>query len=366
MSDPIEYDVAIVGARVAGSITAAILGDAGLRVLLLDAAEFPSDTISTHFFRGAGLVGELHRLGVLDEVLALGAPPLVRQYTFEGSSATPEVQPPQDPGDVGYALSVRRVGLDRILLDRARRTPGVTVRERTPVRELLRDDRGRVTGLVAQAGAGPESIPARLVVGADGRASFVARSVAAEVERTEPATRAMYFRYLRDYPTVEVRPDGPEFSFQGDELVYAFPSDDAVTCLAIFINLSAFDAFRADPAASLDARVAAHPGLADRYAAASPLGRVLGSGPKDAVVRTPVGPGWALVGDACLHQDPWTGLGMDNAAAHARALAESIIGWLGGSVDETAAFAAYRRRRDEVSLDGFAFTAAAGRDLSAE
>ncbi len=46
-----EYDVIIVGARVAGSIVAALLGDAGYRVLLVDRATFPSATLSTHFFR---------------------------------------------------------------------------------------------------------------------------------------------------------------------------------------------------------------------------------------------------------------------------------------------------------------------------
>lgn len=360
-----QYDVAIVGARVAGSITAALLGDAGLRVLLIDAARFPSDTISTHFFRGAGLVGTLRRLGVLDEVLALGAPPLVCQYMYASGDAEPAIGPAQDPGDVGFGLSVRRLGLDRILVERARRTPGVEVREGTPVRELVRDETGRVTGLVLQESDGTRAVSARMVVGADGRGSFVARSVGAAVERTEPATRAMYFRYLRGFAPRNGEHDGPEFSFSGDELVYAFPSDDDVTCLAISINLAGFEEFRAAPEKRFDERVRAHPGIRERFVAAKPESRILGSGPKDAVIRTPVGPGWALVGDACLHQDPWTGLGMDNAAAHASLLAEAFVDWLAHGASEAEVFATYRRRRDEGSTPGFEFTAAAGRDLSA-
>lgn len=360
-----EYDVAIVGARVAGSITAALLGDACVRVLLVDAARFPSDTISTHFFRGAGLVGTLRRLGVLDEVRALGAPPLFHQYTYASGSAEPEIGPPQDPGDVGFALSVRRLGLDRILLERARRTPGVDVRDGAPVRSLVRDDAGRVTGLALQVDGGTTLISARLVVGADGRGSFVARSVGAAVERTEPATRAMYFRYLRGFAPRNGAHDGPEFSFSGDELVYAFPSDDGVTCLAISINLAAFERFRAAPEAAFDERVRVHPGLRDRIVAAVPDGRILGSGPKDAVIRTPVGPGWALVGDACLHQDPWTGLGMDNAATQASMLAEAADAWLRGGTPEAEAMDTYRTRRDLAALPGFEFTASAGRDLAA-
>lgn len=358
-----EYDVAIVGARVAGSITASLLGDAGARVLLVDAARFPSDTISTHFFRGAGLVGVLRRLGVLDAVLATGAPPLTRQYSYVDDTGVPAVEPPQDPGDVGFALSVRRVTLDEILLARARRTPGVTIRDGTPVHGLVRDAAGRVAGITVQLGAEPEVIHARLVIGADGRGSFVARAVAAPVERVEPATRAMYFRYVHDFVGVDGHRDGPEFSFVGDELVYAFPSDHRMTCIAISINLAAFGGFRSAPGEAFDHRVAAHVGLAERLAVARPASRTLGSGPKDAVIRRPYGPGWALVGDACLHQDPWTGLGMDNAATQAVFLAEAVMAWLRGDATEADVFEGYHRRRDEAAVPGFAFTASVGRDL---
>ena len=357
------YDVAVVGARVAGSITATLLGEAGVRVLLVDAARFPSDTISTHFFRGAGLVDGLRRVGVLDEVLATGSPRLVREYNFAAGSAEPEVGPPQDPGDIGYGLSVRRITLDRILVDRARRAPGVDVLVGTPVRSLLRNEAGRITGLVLQREDGSTPVSARLVIGADGRGSFVARSVEAPVERVEPASRAMYFRYLRGYAPVGATHDGPEFSVLGDELAYAFPSDDDMTCLAVSVNLGAFQRFRAAPEMSYDEHIRAHPAIAERYVAARHDGRLLGSGPKDAVIRTPVGPGWALVGDACLHQDPWTGLGMDNAATEATHLAEAVTSWLGHGGDENAAMAGYRMRRDAAITPGFDYTASAGRDL---
>jgi choline dehydrogenase-like flavoprotein len=57
-----RYDVIVVGARVGGSALAALLGDQGVSVLLLDRARFPSTTSSTHFFRGAGMVGVPERL----------------------------------------------------------------------------------------------------------------------------------------------------------------------------------------------------------------------------------------------------------------------------------------------------------------
>jgi flavin-dependent dehydrogenase len=361
---PAPFDAVVVGARVAGSVTAALLGEAGYRVLLVDSAHFPSDTISTHFFRGAGLVSILQRLRVLDAVLAAGSPRLTAEYHFAAGENEATVRPPQDPGEAGHNLSVRRSVLDDILVERARNTPAVTVMEGTTVRDVVRADDGRVAGVKLDRGGEASTVAARIVVGADGRSSTVARLVGAPELRREPATRAMYFRYLRDFRGPHGSWDGPEFSFVGDELAYAFPSDADVTCLAVSINLDAFAAFRASPEAAFAERLAGHVGIRDRFRAATADSRILGSGPKDAVIRGSSGPGWALVGDAAMHQDPWTGLGMDNAAIHASYLAEAIDSWLGGRTTEPAAMGEYAARRDAHALEGFEFTAAQGRDLS--
>jgi menaquinone-9 beta-reductase len=360
----VDVDVLIVGSRIAGSVTASLLGEAGHRVLLVDAATFPSDTISTHFFRGAGLVSVLERLNILDRVLALAPPPLTCQYVFHGRDPVPSVEGPQDPGSIGHCLSVRRLPLDALLLERARRTRGVEVWESAPARGLLRDGDGPVTGAAIQHEREAKTVSARVVVGADGRGSAVARWVEAPVIRRDPATRAMYFQYLRGYRGPNGSWDGPEFSFFGDELVYAFPSDDDMTCLAISINLDRFADFRAEPDHMFANRVLGHAGVGPRFEAATPASRILGSGPKDALIRTSSGPGWALVGDAAMSQDPWTGLGMDNASIHALFLADAIDAWLGGRTDERTALAEYARRRDDHALPGFDWTAELGRDLS--
>ena len=344
-------------------MTAALLGEAGYRVLAVDSATFPSDTISTHFMRGAGLGSVLARLGLLNDVLALGSPPLNCQYSFMGDDPTAHIEDPQDPGEIGYCLSVRRGPLDHLLVERARASPGVEVWEGCRAGSLLRDG-DRVTGLVIDRGGSIQEVRARLVVGADGRASPLARWLDAPVERREPATRAMYYRYVRGFRGPGDSWDGPTFSLRGDELAYAFPSDDGVTCIALSINLEAFTAFRGAPEANFTQRVRLHPGLARAFDSSRPVSRMLGSGPKDAIVRTPVGPGWALVGDASLNQDPWTGLGMDNAGTHAVFLAEAIDSWLSGRSSETDAFDEYHRRRDAHALPGFEETATDGRDLS--
>ena len=103
-----RYDVIVVGARVAGSTLAALLGDAGASVLLVDGARFPSTTPSTHFFRGAGLVAVLERLGVLEQALALGSPPLTRQFDYEDGGPDAADGPPQG-GRRGRPAPARRM-----------------------------------------------------------------------------------------------------------------------------------------------------------------------------------------------------------------------------------------------------------------
>jgi flavin-dependent dehydrogenase len=356
----LTVDALVVGARVAGSVTAALLGRAGYRVLLVDRAGFPSPTLSTHFFRGGRLCSVLDTLGVLDDVLAHGSPKLICDYNYEGDDPTPDVTPPQDPGDVGFALSVRRETLDHLLIRRAGAVSTVEVRERTAVTSLIREG-DRVMGATL---AGGDVVRARIVVGADGRSSLVAAQVEAAEQIREPATRAMYYRYFLGFtnPT-GAQPDGAEFSLVGDELVYAFPSDAGTACVALSVNLEAFAAMHHDAERVFHGRLAAHPGLAPRLARCTLDGRLLGCGPKDHLVRVPAGPGWALVGDASLYQDPWTGNGMDNAGVHATFLAAAIDDWLAGRVPEAEAFARYHAQRDEHALADFRETVELGRDL---
>ena len=87
------YDVIVVGARIAGSTVAALLGDAGYSVLLVDRATIPSPTLSTHFFRGEFMLTALKRLGVLEAVLALGSPPFHYEYYYRKGQTEPEARP---------------------------------------------------------------------------------------------------------------------------------------------------------------------------------------------------------------------------------------------------------------------------------
>ena len=160
-----------------------------------------------------------------------------------------------------------------------------------------------------------------------------------------------------------LKPDVAEFSQRGDELAYIFPSDAGVTCVALSINLADFAWLRAAPEERLHERLARHSGIAARVAAAEPVSPVLGCGPHPSYVRVPAGPGWALVGDAGLHQDPWSGLGMDMASVHATFLAESLISWFRQSMTESEALASYHQRRNAHALEGYHRTVTLARDL---
>src|SRR3990172_8131555 len=106
-----DYDAIIIGARVAGSVLGTLLGEQGHRVLLLDRAHFPSDTLSTHFFRAPALES-FWRAGVLDDVKQT-APALVNEYNYLDGHVFSE--PVDGPDGSGHHLCVRRITLDEIL-----------------------------------------------------------------------------------------------------------------------------------------------------------------------------------------------------------------------------------------------------------
>jgi flavin-dependent dehydrogenase len=332
-------DVLVVGGRVAGSLTALRLAERGAAVRVLESRHFPSDTLSTHFFRGDGLVRSLVEVGVLDEVLATGAPPLPCEY-FALDDGPAEQGPPQEPGDIGFCLSVRRITLDAILSRRCVQA-GVDVRTGTRVVDVVRED-GRVVGAVDGEGTTHRAV---VVVGADGRRSRVASLVGAAYDDRQPAARAMYYRYATGWQSPEEL--GAEFSLVGDDLVYVFPSDGDLACIAVSITLAAHEAAQGDPGGHLDARLRAHPSLAGRAEAITWSSGVFTGRPADSVLRRAAGPGWALVGDAGTGQDPWAGMGMDTAARQAEAFAEAFT----EHPDDWEA--AYPRLRRERTLAGY-------------
>ena len=147
----------VVGARCAGAPTAMLLARKGYRVLVVDRASFPSDTLSTHMIHAPG-VAALKRWGVLDKVIASGCPP-VETYSFDfGPFAIKGTPRPSDGISAGYAP--RRTILDKILVDAAVEA-GAEVRERFTVDEIVVEDgASSVSADTMRVGARSSSGPA--------------------------------------------------------------------------------------------------------------------------------------------------------------------------------------------------------------
>jgi len=128
-----KYDVIVVGGRCAGSPTAMLLARRGYRLLLVDRASFPSDTIRAHFIRLPG-VRKLAEWCLLDRVLATNCPPIRNRRTIFGDF--PLKGSPPWPEGVPGEVAPRRKVLDKILVDAAV-AAGAELREHHPVEDLL-------------------------------------------------------------------------------------------------------------------------------------------------------------------------------------------------------------------------------------
>ena len=346
MSDTV--DVVVVGARCAGAPLATHLARAGLRVCLLDKARFPSDTASTHIIQPRGTAA-LDRLGVLDRLRSEGAADierLVLQYEdvrleaeYGGTGAGRRLSTGATRG-----LSIRRPALDAAMLDAARGA-GVDVRVRTPVTDVLRDADGRVSGVRS----GDTEIRARLVIGADGRDSFVARRVGAREYATYAAPRFAAWSYYRG-----ARPDAGRLRIGrfGSTALIATPADNGLLLVGVVPSMRERAEFLADRDAGFDARLARWPELRDLVGDARREGPMRIVPTWQAYFRTSAGPGWALVGDAGHFKDPSAAQGITDALRQAETLAGVVAGALGvGDAALDAATHDWWRRRDDDCRD---------------
>jgi flavin-dependent dehydrogenase len=286
-------DVVVVGARCAGAAAATAFARAGRSVVALDAAIFPSSTVSTHLL-WAGGVAELARLGARERVEACGAPRL--PFGYAELPGAPPVRATYTPVEgIDYGLCVRRIALDAALIETAT-AAGADVRSRTRVEGLIRSD-DRVVGVVARPRSGaPYEIRARLVVGADGRSSTVARLVGALEPHTSNANeRACYYAYVTD-PHQDWRSVAAQWR-EGAELGTAFPCDGGLTLVLLMPPLARVPEFRADREGAFARTVAGIPGLARRLSGGTRTSPIVGATDLPSYFRRSSGPGWALAGD---------------------------------------------------------------------
>ena len=326
----------------------------GHNVVVVDRADLPSDTISTHQIARTGVVA-LRRWGLLDQVLASGAPAL-RQVTFhaEGECTTRTVK---DRYGVDHLVAPRRYILDAILAEAAVRS-GATLRTGVTVGGVRLDHAGRATGVFGQDRDGREvEIGARFVIGADGVFSRVARSVGAELSDDRGAGGSTRYAYYAGLPW-----PGLEFFTEERSFAGVFPTNDGEAC--IWICTPEADARAARHAArstveTFEAQVRrAAPTLAERLEAAVRTSAVRGMLRMPNHLRAAYGPGWALVGDAGFHRDAVTAHGISDAFRDAELLACALDQALRGDTDEATALARYESRRDRALKEIFDLTSA--------
>ena len=135
------YDAIVVGARCAGSPTAMLLARRGYKILLLERAMFPSDTLSTHCI-GRGLE-RLKKWGLLEQVLGINCPWILKRTYTLGDFPLTFNEPVTDGVPVAYCP--RRITLDKILVDAAV-GGGAELREGFTVHEVLFEG-GKVSGI---------------------------------------------------------------------------------------------------------------------------------------------------------------------------------------------------------------------------
>ncbi len=337
-----DYDVIVVGARVAGASTAMLLARQGYRVLVLDRAGMPSDTMSTHAVLRAGVL-QLTRWGLVDRVASAGAPAVRRIVLgFGGERVHFEVK---DDHGIDALYAPRRIVLDQVLVEAAMES-GAEFHDGTSVKEVLRDRHGMVVGVVAGRAADTISHTASMVVGADGVRSRVARLVAAPTYRSHPPVNAIHYAY---FTGLEVA--GFWFQFTPGVNAGLIPTNDGKVCAFVGRPPRRLDDFRADPEGEFH-RLLAEAGadLADVVGAGTRTGGFRGTPGLPGFLRKAWGPGWALVGDAGYTKDPISAHGISDALRDAELCARAIDGALRAPDRTAESMAEYQMLRDRLSL----------------
>ena len=325
-----------------------LLARKGHRVLLLDRDRFPSEMgQSTHLIHPLG-VAHLRSWGVLPTIAARAVPFTGWRVDLHGIVL--EGTPPAVDGH-NESFGPRRQLLDGTLAEAAV-AAGAVFHDGTRVVDLI-EDGGRVAGVVTLGQDGKRQTErARLVIGADGPGSAVARCAGAEESLCEPVVQSNIWSYWEGIPLDHVR-----LYIREHKGAFAFPSSDGTVLVAANLMHDEFVAARRDREAAFHVRLAeVAPDLRDMLPGAN---RVEGfhAGCTRAFVREAAGPGWALVGDAGMKKDPVTAQGISTAFRCAEMLAEAADDGLNGRRPLEDALAAYGEARDAWLLPYYHFTA---------
>ena len=342
------YDAVIVGARCAGSPTAMLLARRGFKVLLLDRATFPSDTISTHILWPHGAEA-LARWGLLDRLASTGVPPICRRMRFDvGPFALQGTIPDANDGRGGFCP--RRTVLDALLVTAAAEA-GVEIREGFTVDELLVTDHAVIGVRGRGRGERPIEERARVVIGADGVNSFVARTVRAPEYDCRPVAACAYYSYFSG-----VTQDDIELYVRDRYAFGGAPTNDGLHLVMVNWPASDFPRVRGDVEGHVWPALEGSPDFAARVRGGRREENWYGTAGVPGYLRKPYGKGWALVGDASYNRDPITAQGISDAFIDAESLADALSSVLSGNGTFEERLAAHETARNERVRPMYEFT----------
>ncbi|MBA8928837.1 flavin-dependent dehydrogenase [Kutzneria viridogrisea] len=346
------YDIIVVGGRCAGASAAMLAARAGHRVLLLDRARMPSDTVSTHLVHQPG-VALLAEWGVLDAVVATGCPAItqsayhVADVHLHGSSMA--------SGGQHAAYAPRRYLLDEVLLSAAV-AAGVEFRSQATVTGLLLDEHG-VCGVRYRTQSGQvHEERGRLVVGADGMRSAVARFAGAPTVVEDPTLTCVYYSYWSGLP--------PRFELfeDTDRFAGTVPTNDELSVVSIYFPQPEFEAVRRDARRIYVDNVARMvPGLRDATVTDDRFGKLHAVGDQRNFFRQGTGPGWLLLGDAWHHKDSITARGISDAFLQADMFGRQVVPHVADPVALAGALADYEAMRKEKLTESYRNTLSVAR-----
>jgi 2-polyprenyl-6-methoxyphenol hydroxylase-like FAD-dependent oxidoreductase len=340
------FDAIVVGSRCAGSPTAMLLARKGYRVLVVDRATFPSDTVSTHILHPLG-VKALSTWGLLDRLAATGCPP-IHTYTFDFGAFTIAGTPGTEDAPVAYCP--RRTVLDKLLVDAADQS-GAEIREGFAVEDVLVED-GRVVGIKGRSKHGDSIIErAQVVVGADGLRSVVADAVQPEQYDERPPLLAAYYTYWSGLPM-----NGRFENYARNERGFAAaPTHEGLTMVIVGWPYAEFAENKKHIEENYLKTIELAPAFAARLRAAKREARFVGMAVPN-YFRKPYGPGWTLVGDSGYNRDFITGQGIMDAFHDAELCAAALDMAFSGRRSFNEAMSEYQLTRDARVKPMYEFT----------
>jgi 2-polyprenyl-6-methoxyphenol hydroxylase-like FAD-dependent oxidoreductase len=307
---------------------------------------FPSDTVSTHLMH-APAVAALARWGLLDRVVDTGCPP-INGYSFDFGPISITGSPRPING-IATAYAPRRTVLDKILVDAAGES-GVEVRQEFTVEEVVVEG-DAVVGIRGRSVDGVRTTErGRIVIGADGRNSHVARAVGPEEYNTKPMLQWSYYTYWSNLPI-----DGMETVIRPDRGWGAFPTNDDLTLIVLGWPYAEASAYKADVEGNYLKTLELAPEFAARVRAAKREARFAGGAVAN-YFRKPFGPGWALVGDAGYNKDPITAQGITDAFNDAERCTNALVDVFERGRHFDTAMSDWQHTRDEHARPMYEFT----------